>query len=92
MGLSGETETKLRELFPEEIGVLVVDAVVPEGPAYRLLEEGDILVSMNGEYITKFVPFEDMLDNHVDKEITVRIERGGKPIEFKIHVGDLHAM
>ncbi|CAO3676908.1 unnamed protein product [Rhizopus stolonifer] len=90
LGLSAETETKLRELFPEEIGVLVVDAVLPEGPAYKMLEEGDILVTMNGEYVTKFVPFEDTLDSNVTKEIVVEIERGGKPMQFKINVGSLH--
>ncbi|KAI8970390.1 trypsin-like cysteine/serine peptidase domain-containing protein [Mycotypha africana] len=92
LGLRSETESNLRERFPDEIGLLVVETVLPEGPAYNKLEEGDVLLTMNGEYITKFVPFEDMLDSNVGKEITICIERGGKPMELKVTVGDLHAI
>lgn len=92
LGLRPETEEHLRQLFPDEIGLLVVETVLPEGPGYQQLEEGDILLTMNGDYITKFVPFEAMLDSHVGQEIKVGIERGGKPMELLIRVGDLHAM
>ncbi|CAO3696664.1 unnamed protein product [Rhizopus stolonifer] len=85
-----ESESKLRELFTEEVGVLVVEVVVPEGPAYTLLEEGDIFLSINDEYCTKFVPFENTMDSNVDKEVTVITEHGGKILEFKIRVGNLH--
>lgn len=92
LGLRPETEETLRKLYPDEIGLLVTETVLPEGPAHKKLEEGDILLTINGEYITKFVPFEAMLDSNVGKEITVCIERGGKPMELKITVGNLHAM
>ncbi|KAI9485978.1 MAG: trypsin-like cysteine/serine peptidase domain-containing protein [Benjaminiella poitrasii] len=92
LGLRPETEEKLRKAFPDEIGLLVVETVLPEGPAYQKIEEGDILLTINGEYITKFVPFEEMLDSSVGKEITMTIERGGLPMELKIMVGDLHAI
>lgn len=72
--------------------MLVVEAVLPEGPAYEKLEEGDILLTVNGEYITKFVPLEEMLDSNVGKEVEITVERGGKPLTFRICVGDLHAM
>ncbi|KAI8391518.1 trypsin-like cysteine/serine peptidase domain-containing protein [Radiomyces spectabilis] len=92
LGLRPESEDKLRKAFPDEIGLLVVEGVLPEGPAYGKLEEGDILLTMNGQYITKFVPFEEMLDSSVGQNITITIERGGKPMEFTINVGDLHAI
>ncbi|KAI8327906.1 trypsin-like cysteine/serine peptidase domain-containing protein [Choanephora cucurbitarum] len=92
LGLQPETEERLRTLFPDEIGLLVVETVLPEGPAHKKLEEGDILLTMNGEYITKFVPFESVLDSNVGKEIKVGIERGGQPMELLIQVGDLHAI
>lgn len=92
LGLRPETEETLRKLYPDEIGLLVAETVLPEGPAHKQLEEGDILLTINGEYITKFVPFEHMLDSNVGNEITVTIERGGKPMTFSIKVGDLHAM
>lgn len=92
MGLNPETEDTLRKLYPDEIGLLVAETVLPEGPAHKKLEEGDILLTINGEYITKFVPFESMLDSNVGKDIVVNIERGGKQMELTITVGDLHAM
>lgn len=92
LGLKPETEEKLRGLFKEEIGVLVVETVLPEGPAHGKLEEGDILLSIDGEYITTFVPLEEKLDSHVGQEVHIVIERGGKQIEHTIKVGDLHSM
>ncbi|KAL7312433.1 hypothetical protein PS15m_008193 [Mucor circinelloides] len=92
LGLRPETEEKLRKLYPDEIGLLVAETVLPEGPAHKKLEEGDILLTINGEYITKFVPFESMLDSNVGNEVTICVERGGKPIEMTVKVGDLHAI
>lgn len=79
-------------MFKEEIGLLVAEGVLPGGPAHGKLEEGDILLTMDGKHITTFVPFEEMLDSHVSKDLCVGIERGGKYMEFTIAVGDLHAM
>ncbi|KAI8989322.1 trypsin-like cysteine/serine peptidase domain-containing protein [Pilobolus umbonatus] len=92
LGLRPETEEKLRKLFPDEIGLLVVESVLPGGPAYKKIEEGDILLTINGEYITKFVPFEEMLDSNVGNDIQMTVERGGQLIELTVHVGDLHAI
>ncbi|KAI7865276.1 trypsin-like cysteine/serine peptidase domain-containing protein [Spinellus fusiger] len=92
LGLRSETEETLRGVFKDEIGMLVVETVLPKGPAYKKMEEGDILLSMNGEYITKFVPLEEMLDSHVGEIIRIGIERGGESMEFDICVGDLHAI
>lgn len=92
LGLRPETEEKLRKLYPDEIGLLVAETVLPEGPAHKKLEEGDILLTINDEYITKFVPFEGILDANVGKEVTVCIERGGQPMTFTVLVGDLHKM
>ncbi|KAK9767228.1 hypothetical protein K7432_003110 [Basidiobolus ranarum] len=92
LGLRIETETFIRSKFPEEIGMLVAETVVPKGPGSAYMEEGDILISINGEYVTKFVPLEVFLDDNVGKEITVVIERGGVPLEFKLGVQDLHSI
>lgn len=92
LGLQPETEKELRTKFNDEIGVLVVETVLPEGPTHGKLEEGDILLTINGEYVTRFVPLEEMLDSNVGKELVFKIERGGKPMEFTVTVGDLHAM
>lgn len=92
LGLRAETEEELRSKFHDEIGVLVVETVLPEGPTHGKLEEGDILLTINGEYVTRFVPLEHMLDSNVGKDLVFKIERGGKPMEFTVNVGDLHAM
>ncbi|KAG2221733.1 hypothetical protein INT45_007139 [Circinella minor] len=92
LGLKAETEEKLRKENKDEIGMLVVETVLPEGPAHGKMEEGDILLTMNGQYITRFVPLEAMLDSNVDKDIDVVIERGGKTLELTVQVGNLHAI
>ncbi|KAG0333575.1 hypothetical protein BG004_000771 [Podila humilis] len=92
LGLSQETEALIRKSFPEEIGMLVAETVLPKGPAAACLEEGDILVSINGELITKFVPLEDCLDRNVGKEIEIVAERGGEQRTFKVTVQDLHSI
>jgi S1-C subfamily serine protease len=56
------------------------------------MEEGDVLLTINGDYITKFGPFESVLDSNVGKDIVIGIERGGEYREFTVCVGDLHAM
>ncbi|KAI8136868.1 trypsin-like cysteine/serine peptidase domain-containing protein, partial [Fennellomyces sp. T-0311] len=92
LGLKAETEEKLRKEFKDEIGMLVVETVLPEGPAHGKMEEGDILLTINGQYITRFVPLEATLDSNVDKDIDIVIERGGKTLELTVRVGDLHAI
>ncbi|KAF9291576.1 hypothetical protein BGZ88_006818 [Linnemannia elongata] len=92
LGLSQETEALVRASFPEEIGMLVAETVLPKGPASSFLEEGDILVSINGELITKFVPLEDCLDRNVGKEIEILAERGGEQRKVKVTVQDLHSI
>ncbi|CAG8534660.1 5821_t:CDS:10 [Paraglomus occultum] len=92
LGLRTETESYIRKLFPGEIGMLVAETVVPGGPASKFMEEGDILISINGEYITKFVPLSQILDSNVENEITICIERGGVSLECRVCVQDLHSI
>ncbi|KAK9694964.1 hypothetical protein K7432_013217 [Basidiobolus ranarum] len=92
LGLRAETEAFIRSKNSDEIGMLVAETVVPKGPGSICMEEGDILISINGEYVTKFVPLEMFLDDNVGKEIIIVIERGGVPIEFKLTVQDLHSI
>lgn len=59
-------------------GMLVVDSVIPAGPADGLLEPGDVLVRILGEVIVHFLPMEALLDDHVGQHVSVEIERGGQ--------------
>ncbi len=92
LGLTEETERLAREAFPEQTGMLTVEQVIPESPAAGVLAPGDILVRVNGELVTQFVPLSAVLDSHVGQDVEVEVERGGRRIEATIHVDDLHAI
>ena len=47
-GLRRETEAAVRRRFPDGTGLLVVDEVVPAGPADGALEPGDVLLAVGG--------------------------------------------
>ncbi|WVZ73972.1 hypothetical protein U9M48_022215 [Paspalum notatum var. saurae] len=65
---------------------------VPEGPAHKHLEPGDVLVYINEEVVTQFLRLETLLDDSVGKEIDLKIERGGAPLTVKLQVEDLHSV
>jgi len=92
LGLTDESERVAREMFPEQTGMLTVEQVIPGSLASEILAPGDILIRINGDLITQFVPLEDILDSHVGEEIEIQLERGGKRIEAKVRVDDLHAI
>ncbi|KAM5574303.1 protease Do-like 7 [Rosa sericea] len=93
LGLQSETEQRVRHASPQgETGMLVVESVVPGGPAHECLEPGDVLVCMNGEVITQFLKMETLLDDSVNQKIEIRIERGGTPLTVNLLVQDLHSI
>lgn len=92
LGLTPEAETKARELFPDKSGLLVVDLVLPEGPAHELIKEGDTLISINGEPISTFIKVDEILDENVGKTLEFVVQRGGSELKIDITVGDLHAI
>ena len=92
LGLTADSERLSRSSFPEQTGMLVVDQVIPASPAAGKLAPGDILLRVNGELVTEFIPLEDILDSHVNEEIDIELERGGKQVVTKVLVDDLHAI
>jgi len=87
LGLCNETEQMVRVVSPAgETGMLVVDSVVPEGPAHKHLEPGDVLVRINEEVVTQFLRLETLLDDSVGRKIDLEIERGGVPLTVKLQV------
>ncbi|MDJ0907650.1 MAG: trypsin-like peptidase domain-containing protein [Woeseiaceae bacterium] len=92
LGLTEESERAARSAFPEQTGMLTVDRVIPGSPADELLKPGDILVRVNGELVTEFVPLAAILDDNVGNEITVDLERGGRAVTETLAVSDLHAI
>jgi len=92
LGLTPETEHRARSKSSEQTSMLTVGNVIPDSPAAGKLAPGDILVGVNGELITEFVPLEAILDANVGQEIEIAVERGGKHITSKVVVEDLHAI
>ncbi|KAI8814260.1 hypothetical protein BJ742DRAFT_672031 [Cladochytrium replicatum] len=92
LGLTAEAEEEIRRLFTDGVGTLVVEVVLPEGTASGILEEGDVLLAVNGEFITKFVPLEEIIDSSVGREIRLRVQRGGEEMTVSCNVEDLHAI
>ncbi|KAK4935487.1 hypothetical protein LTR28_010353, partial [Elasticomyces elasticus] len=92
LGLTPEREKAVRERFPKETGMLVAEVVLPKGPAHTWVEEGDVLIKVNGELLTQFVRLDEILDGSVGSEIKLLIQRGGDDVEVTLNVGDLHAV
>jgi S1-C subfamily serine protease len=92
LGLRTETEAEVRVRHPEATGMLVVQEVVPGGPADGLLEVGDILISINESRMVSFNPMETLLDDQVGREVSIVVERGGNTIRAMVEVEDLHSI
>ena len=92
LGLSEESEALARKANPLATGMLSVQQVIPESAADNVLQVGDVLLRVNGELITEFVPLAAILDEQVGNEITIEVERGGKPLRASIPVDDLHGI
>ncbi|CAJ2631157.1 unnamed protein product [Trifolium pratense] len=93
LGLRSETEQTVRHASPtSETGMLVVESVVPGGPADKHLEPGDVLVRVNGQVTTQFLRLETILDANVNSNIELQIERGGSSKCLTILVQDLHSI
>jgi S1-C subfamily serine protease len=92
LGLDARTEADVRRTYPRYTGMLVVTEVLPGSPSENVLQPGDILVRVNGHYVTQFEPLEEVLDDSVGQKVEVELERGGKPLSAQLPVGDLTAI
>ena len=92
LGLNSGTEAAVRKMFPQYTGMLVVTEVLPGSPSENVLQPGDILTRVNGQYVTQFEPLSEVLDATVGGHVELELERGGKSISAKLPVGDLHAI
>jgi pro-apoptotic serine protease NMA111 len=90
LGLTEKTEESARKAFPALTGMLVVNEVLPGGPADGTLQPGDVLVRVNGKLVSEFEPLEQVTDESVGGTVDLELERGGKPITAKLNVGNLH--
>ncbi|KAL7666572.1 Pro-apoptotic serine protease [[Candida] zeylanoides] len=92
LGLSRDAERAARQHFPNHIGLLVANLVLPEGPASGLLQEGDTLISVCGECVASHVRVDELLDERVGERVEFVVQRNRQAHAFEIVVGDLHAI
>ncbi|RDH26873.1 trypsin-like serine protease [Aspergillus welwitschiae] len=92
LGLTPEWEATVRKAAPTETSMLVAEIILPEGPADGKLEEGDVLLQVNGELLTQFIRLDDILDSSVGQKVHLLVQRGGQNVEIECQVGDLHAI
>ncbi|KAL5371593.1 hypothetical protein DPSP01_014151 [Paraphaeosphaeria sporulosa] len=92
LGLSPDVEKAVRTQFPKETGMLVAEVVLKNGPASKHVEEGDVLVKVNGELLTQFVRLDAVLDDSVGGKVSLTIQRAGEDLEVELDVTDLHAI
>jgi len=92
LGLTTEMEALVRKEHPEQTGMLAVQQVIPGSSADGQLEPGDILLRIDGDLVTEFVPLAETLDDKVGQQISIEVERGGRSLEKKVRVTDLHAV
>jgi pro-apoptotic serine protease NMA111 len=92
LALATDTEADVRKAFPANTGMLVVNQIQPGSPAFEQLQAGDVLVRINGQYVTTFQPLEDLLDAGIGQSLDVQVQRGGKTLNVNLVVGDLEAI
>jgi S1-C subfamily serine protease len=90
LGLQPDTEAEARKASPRETGMLTVQEVIPTSPADTRLQAGDILLRVDGQLVTAFVPLAEILDDAVGEDVTVEVERGGRRVTAELPVADLH--
>ena len=90
LGLTEDSERLARSAFPKQTGMLTVEQVIPGSPADGKLKPGDIVIRVNGELITEFVPLAAVLDDNVGQPVALVLERGGRTVEETVVVDDLH--
>jgi S1-C subfamily serine protease len=56
------------------------------------LQVGDIIVEVNGKFLTDFVPLEAIFDSHVGGTISLVVERYGDVLDVELEVQDLHGI
>ncbi|HEY5101756.1 MAG TPA: PDZ domain-containing protein, partial [Steroidobacteraceae bacterium] len=92
LGLSPATEAAVRKTFPLYTGMLVINEVLPGSPSASVLQVGDVLVRVNGRFVTQFEALEEVLDAGVGSTVNLEFERGGKALSAKLQIADLNSI
>ncbi|KAK0100759.1 hypothetical protein ONS95_007209 [Cadophora gregata] len=90
LGLTAEWESAFRKAFPSEVGILVAERVIPQGPSDLRIKVGDILIKVNGELLAQFKDLDAVLDSSVGSTAKLLLQRRGKDVEVEVEVQDLY--
>lgn len=90
LGLDEKTEQSARVADAANNGMLMVKQVIAGGVADGVLEEGDILLSIDNQLIVNFIELEALLDSSIGKTLTISVMRQGEVTELNSSVADLH--
>ncbi|KAJ2605809.1 hypothetical protein H4R99_000813 [Coemansia sp. RSA 1722] len=72
-------------------GVLMVQKIIPMGPADGKLKVGDIVIAINKTPIPGFIEMSDIVDGSVGKKISMRVFRDKKLCDIEIPVQNAYA-
>ena len=92
LGLDAKAEAAVRKEFPSFTGMLVVAEVQPASPADGVLQTGDILLRVNGHYLTQFEPLDAIMDANVGGKVELELSRGGNALSVSLPIDNLHAI
>lgn len=70
--------------------MLVVEIIFFGGFLYKKIEEGDVLIKVNGEMLIQFICLDDILDFSVGGIVKFLVLCGGDEVEVEVEVGDLY--
>jgi S1-C subfamily serine protease len=86
-GLSEEWVKKLTSHSPSKREVLTVARMVGGSPAARLLQQGDLVLAIDGQVVTRFREVERAVAD--DKHVIVTVWRGGKEQNITVETVEL---
>jgi S1-C subfamily serine protease len=89
LGLTPAWETKIRAAHPKLNNMMVAETVVPEGPSYDKIKDGDIILQINDDTASDLFHLERVLDESIGKKIPLTLWRGNSEIEEHIMVDDV---
>lgn len=92
LGLNEQSLELIGEPLQDAAGKLMVSYVIPTGPGDNVFEAGDLLLTVQDQHIDNFLQLETLLNNNVDKQLSVSMIRNNKRIDARLSVDDLFAL